>query len=68
MLFAVVVIALDPLLCIFLGLGTKQKFEKATDNEENDENMLKIADAKRIQEIEIARQKVLLDEMAKEEK
>ena len=52
---------------IQIGLGTKQNFESSQE-EESDENMLKIAEAKKIREREIARQAVLLEEMAIEEK
>ena len=53
---------------IQIGLGTKQSFENNQDADENDENMLKIAEAKKLLEIEIERQSVLLEEMATEER
>lgn len=53
---------------IQIGLGTKQNFEQSTQEDESEENLLKIAEAKRIREMEAARQAVLLEEMASEER
>ena len=50
------------------GLGTKQNFESSTEENESEENMLRIAEAKRAQEIEVARQNSLISEMEEEER
>ena len=53
---------------MFVGLGSKQKFDKlASEEDPNDENALKLAERKRLQRLEIKRQKQLCEIMAKEE-
>jgi hypothetical protein len=51
------------------GLGSKQRFDKIAKSEvdPNDENALKLAERKRLQKLELQRQKALCEKMAKEE-